>query len=108
MVDTPLPAWSEPFVTDIAKLARDACLEGIERDWAFGGATGRGVTVAVVDSGLEADHPSLQGRVVERVAVEVVDGEPNVMADTGGDLFGHATACGGIIVGMAPEVELIS
>jgi subtilisin family serine protease len=28
--------------------------------------------------------------------------------DDGRDLFGHATACGGIIVALAPDVELIS
>jgi subtilisin family serine protease len=48
------------------------------------------------------------GRVVESVAVELVDGEPNVVPDGGADLYGHATACGGIILGMAPEVELVS
>jgi subtilisin family serine protease len=103
-----LPAWSEPFVSDVARLARVARLEGVDRDWAFAGATGQGVTVAIIDSGLEAEHPALHGRVVERVAVELVDGEPKVIADDAGDLFGHATACGGIIVGLAPEVELIS
>ena len=70
--------------------------------------TGRGVTVAIIDSGLEVDHPRLQGRVIESVAVELVDGEPNIVADTAGDLFGHGTACGGIILGLAPEVELVS
>ena len=33
---------------------------------------------------------------------------PNVIKDDVGDLFGHATACGGIIVGLAPEVDLVS
>ena len=42
------------------------------------------------------------------MAVELVDGEPRVVADDAGDLFGHGTACGGIIVGLAPEVELVS
>ena len=44
----------------------------------------------------------------ESVAVELVDGEPNVVPDDGADMYGHATACGGIILGMAPEVELVS
>jgi subtilisin family serine protease len=83
-------------------------LAGIDRDWAFGNGTGRAVTVGVIDSGMEADHPALGGRVVESVAVEIVDGETNVVKDEAGDLFGHGTACGGIIVGLAPEVELVS
>jgi subtilisin len=104
-----LPAWSEPFTgADLSALARPGRLEGIDRAWAFDGGTGRGVTVAIIDSGLEIGHPMLHGRVVESVAVELVEGEPNVVADQAGDLFGHGTACGGIIVGLAPEVELVS
>jgi subtilisin family serine protease len=102
-----LPAWSEPF-TDIAGLARSMRLRGISRDWAWGGSTGAGVRVGIIDSGLEVDHPRLRGRVVESVAVELVDGEPRVVPDEGGDLYGHATACAGIILGLAPEVELVS
>ena len=108
--DEGLPAWAEPFAPDVLdRLSRRRHLTGIDRDWAFGGATGRGLTVAVIDSGLEADHPALHGRVVESVAVELDDtGEPNVVADDGIDLYGHGTACGGTILGFAPEVELVS
>ena len=108
MVDPALPAWSEPFVTDPLALARRIRLRGLNREWAWGGATGRGVRVGIIDSGLEMSHPALLGRLVESVAVEIADGEPRIVPDTAGDLFGHGTACGGIIVGMAPEVELIS
>jgi subtilisin family serine protease len=67
------------------------------------------VSVGIVDSGVEADHPALKGRLVESLAVELAkDGEPLIVPDDGSDLFGHGTACGGIIVGMAPEVELVS
>ena len=76
-----LPAWSEPFTgEDLSGLARRVRLDAVDRDWAFSGATGRGVTVAIIDSGLERDHPALMGRVVESVAVEMVDGEPNLVA----------------------------
>jgi subtilisin family serine protease len=108
VTDAIVPAWSEPFMGDLSGLRRPSRLDTVDRSWAFEGSTGRGVTVAIIDSGLESDHPALQGRVVESVAVEMVDGEPNVVADTGVDLYGHATACGGIIVGLAPEVELVS
>jgi len=110
--DLELPAWSEPFVGaagDPGRLARRMRIRGISREWAWGGATGAGVRVGIIDSGLEVDHPALLGRVVQSVAVEVVDGEPTLVEnDTAGDLFGHGTACGGIIVGLAPEVELVS
>lgn len=102
-----LPAWSEPFA-NIAGLARKMRLRGISREWAWGGSTGAGIRVGIIDSGLEVDHPRLAGRVVESVAVELDDDEPTVVPDDGKDLYGHATACGGIIVEMAPQVELIS
>lgn len=103
-----LPAWSEPF-TDTAALGRRMRLRGISREWAWGGATGAGVRVGILDSGLETAHPRLAGRVVQSVAVELVDGEPEVVPDESGeDLYGHATACGGIILGLAPDVDLVS
>lgn len=93
----------------LAGLTRSVRLDQIDRTWAFEGASGRGVTVAIIDSGLEIDHPMLQGRVVESVAVEFdAEGDPTIVADTLGDLYGHGTACGGIILGLAPEVELVS
>lgn len=109
MSEPQLPAWSEPFARPRRTLRRSLRLRGISREWAWGGATGAGVRVGIIDSGLENDHPRLSGRVVENWAVELDDdGEPQVMPDEARDLFGHGTACGGIIVGMAPGVELVS
>jgi subtilisin len=102
-------AWSEPFAAG-SRLARVAGLHTVDRDWAWSGATGKGVTVAVIDSGVERDHPRVRGRLVESVAVRIDDeGNPLVEPDPSGvDLFGHGTACAGIIVGLAPDVEIIS
>ena len=103
------PAWSEPFIGDaLGDLARDARLDRIDREWAFAGASGAGVTVCIIDSGVEAGHPALAGRVIERVAVEMDGGEPRVVQDEDGDLFGHGTACAGLVVGLAPEVAIVS
>ena len=107
MTGLDLPAWSEPF-TDTAGLARSMRLAGISREWAWGGSTGAGVRVGIIDSGLEAAHPRLNGRVTQSVAVEMVEGEPQIVSDEAVDLYGHATACGGIILGLAPDVELVS
>lgn len=92
----------------VAGLAREARLDCIDRDWAFAGTTGRGVTVCIVDSGVESDHPALAGRVREQVAVRLEGGDPVVVEDTEGDIFGHGTACAGLIVDLAPEVEIVS
>jgi subtilisin len=105
----PRPAWSEPFIGDsLQDLAREARLDRIDREWAFDGATGGGTTVCIIYSGVEAEHPAVENRVRERVAVELVDGEPQIVADVAGDLFGHGTACAGLIVAQAPEVEIVS
>ena len=74
MTDQELPAWSEPFLESArAGLARLAGVPRIDRDWAWGGSTGAGVTVAILDSGVEGNHPAVAGRLVESVAVEIVD-----------------------------------
>ena len=69
--------------------------------------TGRGVTVALVDSGVNGRHPHVGGRL-ER-SVTVVDGDRLLVADDlKGDVSGHGTACAGVIVQGAPEVRLHS
>jgi subtilisin family serine protease len=66
------------------------------------------VKVAILDSGVEGAHPSVHGRLIESVTVEIVDEEAQVVPDEPIDLFGHGTACAGIIVSLAPEVEIVS
>ena len=104
----PLPAWSEPFADPKHGLRRPLRLRGLTREWAWGGATGKGVRVGIIDSGLENDHPQLRGRVIENVTVEIGGDELVVVSDGPVDMFGHGTACGAIIVGLAPEVEIVS
>lgn len=109
MPDLELPAWSEPF-TEQARpnLLRAVALRQVDREWAWGGATGAGVKVAIIDSGVEGSHPRVGGRLVESVAVEIRDEEAHVVPDDPVDLFGHGTACAGIIRSLAPECELYS
>ncbi len=53
-----LPAWSEPFAAGQRKaLARVSPFASFDRQAAWGGSDGSGVTVAVIDSGVEAGHP---------------------------------------------------
>lgn len=103
-----LPAWAEPFAA-AERLARRAGLRRIDRAWAWGGAKGKGVRVAIIDSGVEGDHPWVEGRLVESVAVRLdKKGDAEVVPDEPIDLYGHGTACAGIIIGLAPEVEIVS
>ena len=108
MTDPALPAWSEPFAHPRRTLRRSLRIRGVSREWAWGGATGAGIRVGIIDSGLENTHPQLNGRVVENVAVEMTDDGPVVVPDKPADMFGHGTACGAIILSLAPEVELVS
>ena len=111
MTQQALPAWSEPFAADHRdRLRRAVPFETFDRAAAWGGADGSGVTVAVVDSGVEAGHPDLGGGVVRSVRVEFdPSGEPVVVDDAEGiDLVGHGTACAGIIHGLAPSAEIVS
>jgi len=101
----PLPAWSlaGPETESIERVR--GLPARITREWAWGGSTGQGIRVAVVDSGIEAGHPAV-GAVHRAVAVEE-DGE-TVVDDTQGDLCGHGTACAGIIHSLAPGCDLVS
>ena len=108
MTSSELPAWSEPFTNRRRELRRRLRVKGVTRDWAWGGATGAGVRVGIIDSGLENAHPRLRGRVAENVTVEMTDDGPRVVPDDPIDMFGHGTACGDIILSLAPDVELVS
>lgn len=81
----------------------------IDKDWAWGGATGAGITVAVVDSGVDPGHPDV-GAVGRAVALRWDPEEDEVLSEEGphDDLFGHGTACAGIIRRAAPDVTLWS
>jgi len=79
----------------------------VDREWAFGGATGSGTTVCVVDSGVDAGHPFV-GAVARSVAIRIEGSETHVDEDEIGDVCGHGTACAGIIRSVAPECELVS
>ena len=72
---------------------------------------GKGVTVAVVDTGVDGNHPQLAGRVV---------GSFDVTKTTKSDCIGHGTEVAGIIgaqdqrdqnrpfVGIAPKAKIVS
>jgi len=104
-----LPAWAEAFAAaNRADLARVVPFTGVDRAWAFGAGDGAGVTVAVIDSGIDAAHPAVDGSVVESVRIELDGEETSVSADDPIDPVGHGTACAGIIHGLAPAASLIS
>jgi subtilisin len=110
LTDPYLPAWSEPFVGERRDaLDRLVPIAGMDRESAFGGVDGTGVTVAIVDSGVERDHPAVGGKLIRSVRVEPGEEDPVVVDDPEAiDVVGHGTACAGIIHGLAPGAEIIS
>lgn len=106
-----LPAWAEPFHGDGPGPAPALSLpDGITPSWAYGSGSGRGVRVAVIDSGVDGSHP-LVGGVAEYVAISLDDAaQDGVRVEYGEhqDLYGHGTACAAVIRSLAPEVELVS
>ncbi len=103
------PAWSDPFVTDTLRTLDPVPLleTEITPEWAWGGSTGARVRVAVIDSGVDATHRDV-GHVEGYLAID--EGADGLVFDTEPheDLFGHGTACAGIIRSFAPECELYS
>jgi subtilisin len=106
--DDDLPAWSLPANAVHQISLPTPWPERVTREWAWGGATGAGVRVCVLDSGVEVGHP-LVGSVARSVAVTKTESCDLVVADDDeGDLCGHGTACAGIIRMLAPDCELTS
>jgi subtilisin len=86
-------------------------LEDLSPEWAWGGSTGEGVRVAVIDSGIDAGHPDLDGKVRSAAGIAVTldpAGDVVITAGPHEDLFGHGTACAGIIHRLAPGAEITS
>ena len=103
------PAYTRE--STVLRLPGAVSLDDLSPAWAWGGATGRGVRVAVIDSGVEAGHPALDGCVDADAGLAVLmDSEDNTLDQLGphDDSFGHATAVAGIIHSLAPEARITS
>jgi subtilisin family serine protease len=103
-----LPAWSLPKDALETIALATHWPERVTREWAFDGATGKGIRVCILDSGVDATHPAV-GDLESAVAITVA-GDDEVVAeeDTMGDVSGHGTACAGIVRQLAPEASISS
>ena len=104
-----LPAWSEAFTPERLLPVRPIGVP-LTREWAWGGSDGRGVKVAIIDSGVDGSHDRVGG-VTGGVALTYdADAPDSVRSEEGPheDFYGHGTACAGIIRGLAPACEIYS
>ncbi|MFG1916533.1 type VII secretion-associated serine protease mycosin [Micromonospora sp. NPDC048898] len=86
-------------------------LDELQAETAWRSSTGRGVTVAVVDSGVDGSHPDLVGQVLPGQDLVGPAGGP------GPDPVGHGTTVAGLIagrkddkrgvVGLAPDARIL-
>jgi subtilisin len=105
----PRPHWSRESA--VLRLPGVISLEDLSPAWAWGGSNGEGVRVAVIDSGIDAGHPDLEGKVAPDDGIVVSlneSGDVVLMPGQHEDLFGHGTACAGIIHRLAPEAKITS
>jgi subtilisin len=103
-----LPAWSLPKDA-VDRISQPVFWpDRVTREWAWGGATGAGARVCILDSGVEAHHP-LVGGLDSAVAISLgEEDEVIVTEDVEGDLSGHGTACAGVVRSLAPKCSLSS
>jgi subtilisin family serine protease len=109
MPSTQAPAYSRESM--VLQLPTATSLDQLTPQWAWGGADGEGIRVAVIDSGIDADHPDLDGCVDAEGGIAVSlgeDGEPATVPGPHGDDFGHGTGCASIIHALAPAARITS
>jgi subtilisin len=68
--------------------------------------TGKGVHIAIIDSGVEVNHPNLAGlKLLDDLHV-IEDGvQIDLQPGDGSDIYGHGTAVAAVIRDIAPEAE---
>jgi len=96
------------FVTDFKANPNTTAFINFQIDESWKSRTGRGVSVAIIDSGIDANHPDLLGKIKESVEAQPDNKRIVFEKSVTGDSAGHGTACAGIIAKIAPETEFYS
>lgn len=96
-----------------ALLSESVPLIGANRVWNEMGAKGRGIIVAVIDTGIDYTHPDLGGCFGPGCKVvggyDFVNHDPNPMDDNGhGTHVAGIVAANGTLQGVAPEAKLMA
>jgi subtilisin len=103
-----IPAWGASTASLREEKFGYSQLERVSPEWAWGGADGSGVRVAVLDSGVDGTHPMIT-RLERSVGIVAGDDDTFTVADCEAtDSAGHGTACAGLINSIAPGAALTS
>ncbi len=70
--------------------------------------TGKNVGVAVIDSGIDGNHPDIRKNLVKSFEAKQEGKKIVFEKSETGDSAGHGTACAGIITQIAPNADLYS
>jgi subtilisin family serine protease len=68
---------------------------------------GQGVRVAVLDTGIDLQHPIFQGKLLPGYDFVDNDSNPSEVGSRGTGAFGHGTHVSGIIAMVAPEAKIM-
>ncbi len=90
------PGALRRFLDDVPDALLDAAMAG----------RGAGVTVALIDSGVDAAHPDLQVRPARGLEVALHARGATVVDGPAHDVAGHGTACADVIGRLAPDATL--
>ncbi|MDJ0598307.1 MAG: S8/S53 family peptidase [Crocosphaera sp.] len=73
--------------------------------------TGKNITIAVLDTGIDSSHPALRGKISKAVEFDILQGQVKQLANSL-DTEGHGTHVAGLIcgtrIGVAPDATLIN
>ena len=107
-----IPLVDDPANFETAEYAQSGALSRLHASHAYAaGGSGQGITVAIVDTGIDVDHPELAANI-HPDSTDIVDAARGV-----DDLGGHGTAVAGAIAarrngisvhGIAPEASLLA
>ncbi len=67
-------------------------------------STGENINVAVIDGGVDYNHPAFEGKVIS--GYDYVDDDPDAFDEPGGNNSGHGTFVAGVIHLMAPDADI--
>jgi len=73
---------------------------------------GEGITVAVIDTGLDLSHPAFEGRLAPTSQwIDLIDDDAypqdEITSNSSGPLYGHGTAVAGIVAQVAPKAKIL-